>query len=297
MDTVEFGRLLTAMITPMTDSGAIDWPSVDSVVEHLIETGTDSLVVAGTTGESPTLTHEEKLELIRHVVRQVDGRAGVIAGSGSNDTASSIQLTQEVEKTGADGVMLVVPYYNKPTQEGLYQHFKTVAQSTSLPVMLYNIPGRSVVNMSVDTMVRLTRDVENITSIKESSGDLVQVMELVEGKREDVAVYSGMDELTVPYLSVGGAGIVSVASHVAGEEMKQMVESFFQGNVDRAGQIQRRLIPLVRGLFMTSSPAPLKYVLSLMKVCGDSVRLPIVPLNPSEKDHMRSLLQQMNKKS
>lgn len=297
MDTVEFGRLLTAMITPMTDSGAIDWPSVDSVVEHLIETGTDSLVVAGTTGESPTLTHEEKLELIRHVVRQVDGRAGVIAGSGSNDTASSIQLTQEVEKTGADGVMLVVPYYNKPTQEGLYQHFKTVAQSTSLPVMLYNIPGRSVVNMSVDTMVRLTRDVENITSIKESSGDLVQVMELVEGKREDVAVYSGMDELTVPYLSVGGAGIVSVASHVAGEEMKQMVESFFQGNVDRAGQIQRRLIPLVRGLFMTSSPAPLKYALSLMKVCGDSVRLPIVPLNPSEKDHMRSLLQQMNKKS
>ncbi|MGF7087421.1 4-hydroxy-tetrahydrodipicolinate synthase [Kroppenstedtia sanguinis] len=297
MDTVEFGRLLTAMITPMTDSGAIDWPSVDSVVEHLIETGTDSLVVAGTTGESPTLTHEEKLELIRHVVRQVDGRAGVIAGSGSNDTASSIQLTQEAEKTGADGVMLVVPYYNKPTQEGLYQHFKTVAQSTSLPVMLYNIPGRSVVNMSVDTMVRLTRDVENITSIKESSGDLVQVMELVEGKREDVAVYSGMDELTVPYLSVGGAGIVSVASHVAGEEMKQMVESFFQGNVDRAGQIQRRLIPLVRGLFMTSSPAPLKYALSLMKVCGDSVRLPIVPLNPSEKDHMRSLLQQMNKKS
>ena len=297
MDTVEFGRLLTAMITPMTDSGAIDWPSVDSVVEHLIESGTDSLVVAGTTGESPTLTHEEKLELIRHVVRQVDGRAGVIAGSGSNDTASSIQLTQEAEKTGADGVMLVVPYYNKPTQEGLYQHFKTVAQSTSLPVMLYNIPGRSVVNMSVDTMVRLTRDVENITSIKESSGDLVQVMELVEGKREDVAVYSGMDELTVPYLSVGGAGIVSVASHVAGEEMKQMVESFFQGNVDRAGQIQRRLIPLVRGLFMTSSPAPLKYALSLMKVCGDSVRLPIVPLNPSEKDHMRSLLQQMNKKS
>ncbi len=297
MDTVEFGRLLTAMITPMTDSGAIDWPSVDSVVEHLIETGTDSLVVAGTTGESPTLTHEEKLELIRHVVRQVDGRAGVIAGSGSNDTASSIQLTQEAEKTGADGVMLVVPYYNKPTQEGLYQHFKTVAQSTSLPVMLYNIPGRSVVNMSVDTMVRLTRDVENITSIKESSGDLVQVTELVEGKREDVAVYSGMDELTVPYLSVGGAGIVSVASHVAGEEMKQMAESFFQGNVDRAGQIQRRLIPLVRGLFMTSSPAPLKYALSLMKVCGDSVRLPIVPLNPSEKDHMRSLLQQMNKKS
>ncbi|WP_229735830.1 4-hydroxy-tetrahydrodipicolinate synthase [Kroppenstedtia guangzhouensis] len=295
MDTVEFGRLLTAMITPMTNSGTIDWPSVDSVLEHLIGAGTDSIVVAGTTGESPTLTHGEKLELIRYVVQKADGRVRVIAGSGSNDTASSAQLTQEAEEAGADGVMLVVPYYNKPTQEGLYQHFKTVAQSTSLPVMLYNIPGRSAVNMSVDTMVRLTHDVDNITSIKESSGDLVQVMELVERKREDVAVYSGMDELTVPYLSAGGAGVVSVASHVVGEEMKEMVDSFLRGNVDRAGQIQRRLVPLIQALFMTSSPAPLKYALSLMKICGDSVRLPLVSLKPSEKDHMHSLLRRMNK--
>ncbi|GGA34527.1 4-hydroxy-tetrahydrodipicolinate synthase [Kroppenstedtia guangzhouensis] len=292
---MEFGRLLTAMITPMTNSGTIDWPSVDSVLEHLIGAGTDSIVVAGTTGESPTLTHGEKLELIRYVVQKADGRVRVIAGSGSNDTASSAQLTQEAEEAGADGVMLVVPYYNKPTQEGLYQHFKTVAQSTSLPVMLYNIPGRSAVNMSVDTMVRLTHDVDNITSIKESSGDLVQVMELVERKREDVAVYSGMDELTVPYLSAGGAGVVSVASHVVGEEMKEMVDSFLRGNVDRAGQIQRRLVPLIQALFMTSSPAPLKYALSLMKICGDSVRLPLVSLKPSEKDHMHSLLRRMNK--
>lgn len=297
MDTVEFGRLLTAMITPMTNSGTIDWPSVDSVLEHLIGAGTDSIVVAGTTGESPTLTHGEKLELIRYVVQKAEGRVRVIAGSGSNDTASSAQLTQEAEEAGADGVMLVVPYYNKPTQEGLYQHFKTVAQSTSLPVMLYNIPGRSGVNMSVDTMVRLTHDVDNITSIKESSGDLVQVMELVERKREDVAVYSGMDELTVPYLSAGGAGVVSVASHVVGEEMKEMVDSFLRGNVDRAGQIQRRLVPLIQALFMTSSPAPLKYALSLMKICGDSVRLPLVSLKPSEKDHMHSLLRRMNKLS
>lgn len=292
---MEFGRLLTAMITPMTNSGTIDWPSVDSVLEHLIGAGTDSIVVAGTTGESPTLTHGEKLELIRYVVQKAEGRVRVIAGSGSNDTASSAQLTQEAEEAGADGVMLVVPYYNKPTQEGLYQHFKTVAQSTSLPVMLYNIPGRSGVNMSVDTMVRLTHDVDNITSIKESSGDLVQVMELVERKREDVAVYSGMDELTVPYLSAGGAGVVSVASHVVGEEMKEMVDSFLRGNVDRAGQIQRRLVPLIQALFMTSSPAPLKYALSLMKICGDSVRLPLVSLKPSEKDHMHSLLRRMNK--
>ncbi|PTX58639.1 4-hydroxy-tetrahydrodipicolinate synthase [Melghirimyces profundicolus] len=293
MDVVQFGRLLTAMITPMTHHGAIDWPRVDSVIDHLIQTGTDSIVIAGTTGESPTLSHQEKLDLFRRAVRQADGRVKIIAGTGTNNTDASVQLTREAEETGVDGVMLVVPYYNKPTQEGLYQHFRTVAESTSLPVMLYNIPGRSSVNLGVDTMVRLTHEVENISLIKESSGDLVQVMELVERKREGVAVYSGMDELTVPYLSVGSVGIVSVASHVVGREMKEMIEAFIGGDVERAGRIQRRIVPLWRALFMTSSPAPLKYALSLMGVCEDHVRLPMVPLNQAEKTHMQTILQTM----
>src|SRR5699024_8240480 len=199
MDVVQFGRLLTAMITPMTDRGAIDWPRVDSVIEHLIQNGTDSIVVAVTTAHSPTLSHQEKHEIFRHSVQRAGGRAKVIAGTGSNNTAASVQLTREAEEAGVDGVMLVVPYYNKPTQEGLYQHFKTVAESTSLPVMVYNIPGRSSVNLSVDTLVRLTHEVENITSIKESSGDLVSLMDLVERKRDGVAIYSGMDELLIPY--------------------------------------------------------------------------------------------------
>ncbi|SMO54251.1 4-hydroxy-tetrahydrodipicolinate synthase [Melghirimyces algeriensis] len=288
-----FGRLLTAMITPMTECGAIDWPRVDSVIEHLIQNGTESIVVAGTTGESPTLSHEEKLELFRYTVRQAKGRVKVIAGTGSNNTDVSRQLTREAEEIGVDGVMLVVPYYNKPTQEGLYQHFKTVALSTSLPVMLYNIPGRSAVNMNADTMVRLTHDVENISAIKESSGDLVQVMELVDRKRKDVAVYSGMDELVVPYLSAGSIGVVSVASHVIGREMKEMIEAFVHGNVDEAGKLQRRFIPLIQALFMTSSPAPLKNALAAMEICEEHVRLPIVPLNQAEKTYLQTILQSL----
>ncbi|OYD09496.1 4-hydroxy-tetrahydrodipicolinate synthase [Paludifilum halophilum] len=290
---MNFGRLLTAMITPLTESGAIDWPRVADCMEHLIATGTESIVVAGTTGESPTLTHREKLELCRYAVRQADGRVKIIAGTGNNNTQASVELTGEVASTGVDGVMLVVPYYNKPTQEGLYQHFKTVAQSTSLPVMLYNIPGRSSVNMDVDTMVRLTDEVGNITMIKESSGNLVQVMDLVSRKRKDVAVYSGMDELIVPYLSAGADGVVSVAGHLAGSSIKEMIEAFIQGDAGKAGEIQRRLIPLVHALFMTSSPAPLKYAMSRLGLCEEHVRLPIVSLHQGEKDQVDYVLRSL----
>lgn len=290
---MNFGRLMTAMITPLTESGAIDWPRVAGCIEHLIATGTESVVIAGTTGESPTLTHQEKLELCRYAVQQADGRVNIIVGTGSNNTQDSVELTGEVASTGVDGVMLVVPYYNKPTQEGLYRHFKTVAQSTSLPVMLYNIPGRSSVNMSVDTMIRLTNEVENIVMIKESSGNLVDVMELVSRKRKDVVVYSGMDELVIPYMSAGADGVVSVASHLVGTSMREMIEAFIQGKVDQAGEIQRKLIPLVEALFMTSSPAPLKYAMSQLGLCEEHVRLPVVPLAKEEKEKMDFVLQHL----
>ncbi|MFC4077890.1 4-hydroxy-tetrahydrodipicolinate synthase [Salinithrix halophila] len=290
MDTVEFGRLLTAMITPMNKEEGIDWGRTEQVLEHLIATGTETVVVAGTTGESPTLTHQEKLDLFDFVLRRANGRVKVVAGTGSNNTHTTVELTKEAEACGVDGIMLVVPYYNKPTQEGLYQHFRIAAGSTSLPVMLYNIPGRSSVNMTVETMVRLAEDVANITSIKEASGNLVQVMDLIAKKPAGTAVYSGVDELNLPYLAVGGDGVVSVASHLTGREMREMMDAYFAGNPTRAAAIQRKHLPLIRALFMTSSPAPLKYALSRMGLCEETVRLPVIPLDSDEKEWMDSLL-------
>ncbi|WP_309861252.1 4-hydroxy-tetrahydrodipicolinate synthase [Desmospora profundinema] len=290
MDTVQFGRLLTAMITPFTSDGTVDWLRFDAVLEHLINQGSESVVIAGTTGESPTLSQDEKLQLFKRAVERAQGRVKVIAGTGSNQTAAAQELTQKAEATGVDGVMLVVPYYNRPTQEGLYQHFRAVAETTSLPVMLYNVPGRTAVHMDVETMARLTHDVLNITAVKESSGRLVDVMKLAARKREDVALYSGMDELVVPYLASGADGVVSVASHVAGLEMKRMMEAYFNGETNEATAIQQKLLPLVEALFMTSSPAPLKYMLARMGICEEHVRLPIIPLSDMEKKWVDSIL-------
>ncbi|MDR6224232.1 4-hydroxy-tetrahydrodipicolinate synthase [Desmospora profundinema] len=287
---MQFGRLLTAMITPFTSDGTVDWLRFDAVLEHLINQGSESVVIAGTTGESPTLSQDEKLQLFKRAVERAQGRVKVIAGTGSNQTAAAQELTQKAEATGVDGVMLVVPYYNRPTQEGLYQHFRAVAETTSLPVMLYNVPGRTAVHMDVETMARLTHDVLNITAVKESSGRLVDVMKLAARKREDVALYSGMDELVVPYLASGADGVVSVASHVAGLEMKRMMEAYFNGETNEATAIQQKLLPLVEALFMTSSPAPLKYMLARMGICEEHVRLPIIPLSDMEKKWVDSIL-------
>ncbi|WP_188648614.1 4-hydroxy-tetrahydrodipicolinate synthase [Marinithermofilum abyssi] len=293
MDAVYFGRLLTAMITPFTTDGAIDWPRVKDTMEHLIQTGTETLVVAGTTGESPTLSHEEKVELFRFCADEAKGRVKVIAGTGSNNTAASIELTKEAESTGVDGVMVVAPYYNKPSQEGMIQHFKAVAGATNLPVMVYNVPHRTGVNMATETMLRLAHEVENITSIKEASGDLVQAAQLISRKPEDVAVYSGVDELFIPYLSVGADGIVSVASHLLGSEMKEMMNAFFAGDVKKAAEMQQTYNPLMQAMFMTSSPAPLKYAMALKGICEEHVRLPVIPLNDQQKDIVSTLLEEL----
>ena len=222
---MEFGRLLTAMVTAFDAEGELDLHRQTKVIEHLIQTGTETIVVAGTTGESPTLSKEEKLQLFKHTVEVAKGRAKVIAGTGSNNTKESIELTKKAEALGVDGIMLVNPYYNRPSQEGLYQHFKTVAESTSLPVMLYNIPGRSAVNMTVETVVRLA-EVPNIKLMKEASGDLGQMTEIIRNTPDDFILYSGDDNLTIPVLAIGGVGIVSVASHVLGTEMSQMIHVF-----------------------------------------------------------------------
>jgi len=285
---IQFGRVSTAMVTPFDKKGHIDFQKITQLVNHLIENGTDSLVVAGTTGESPTLTKEEKLALFNHVVKVVDKRIPVIAGTGGNDTYSSIDLTKKAEKTGVDAIMVVAPYYNKPNQEGLYQHFKEIAASTTLPIMVYNIPGRTAVNILPETIIRLAK-ISNIVAVKEASGDLSAMAKIIAGTEEDFLLYSGDDGLTIPVLAIGGHGIVSVASHVIGNEMQSMIQAFFNGDYRGAAKQHQQLLPIMEGLFTAPNPTPVKTALQLKGIDVGSVRLPLVPLTEQERNAVIAL--------
>ncbi|WP_226582007.1 4-hydroxy-tetrahydrodipicolinate synthase [Halobacillus litoralis] len=287
---MKFGQVLTAMVTPFDEEENIDFEATRTLVNHLINNGSDALVIAGTTGESPTLTTEEKVSLYKYVVSVVDGRVPVIAGTGSNNTRASIELTKQAENTGVDAVMLVTPYYNKPTQEGLYQHFSTIANATSLPVMLYNIPGRSVVNMEPATIIRLSQ-IENIVSVKEASGDLDAATEIIRETPEDFSVYSGEDSNTLPFMSIGGTGIVSVSSHVIGNEMQQMIRSFYEGDFAYAAQMHQKLLPVMHAIFSAPSPSPVKAALNKIGVPTGGVRLPLLPLTDAEASHVFNTLE------
>ncbi|WP_455919173.1 4-hydroxy-tetrahydrodipicolinate synthase [Priestia megaterium] len=287
---MNFGQVLTAMVTPFDQNGEIDFNATKTLVEHLITNGTDGLVVAGTTGESPTLTTEEKIELFKCVVEAAAGRVHVIAGTGSNNTQASMSLTKLAEETGVDGIMLVAPYYNKPSQEGLYQHFKTIAESTSLPVMLYNIPGRSIVNISVETVVHLS-EIPNVVSIKEASGNLDAMAEIISKTPSDFTLYSGDDGLTIPVLAIGGAGVISVASHIIGNDMQEMINAFKNGDVQKAAATHRNLLPIMRALFIAPSPSPVKAALNLNGIQVGGVRLPMVPLSNKEQSALEKVLQ------
>lgn len=283
-----FGRVATAMVTPFDDKGNIDLNKATLLVNHLINNGTETIIVAGTTGESPTLSKEEKLTLFEHVVKIVDKRVPVVAGTGSNNTYSSIELTKKAEEFGADAVMLVAPYYNKPNQEGLYQHFKTVAESTSLPVLLYNIPGRSVVNVLPDTIIQLSK-ISNIVAVKEASGDLNAMTKIIANTNDDFEVYSGDDSLTIPLLSIGGTGIISVASHVIGNELQEMIQSFLNGKIEKAAKMHQKLLPIMQGLFAAPNPVPVKAALNLKGFDAGPVRLPLVPLTELERNTLSKL--------
>ncbi|WP_077211576.1 4-hydroxy-tetrahydrodipicolinate synthase [Bacillus dakarensis] len=287
---VLFGRVSTAMVTPFDNKGHIDFAKTTQLINHLIDNGTDSLVVAGTTGESPTLTKEEKIALFQHVVKVVDKRVPVIAGTGSNNTYASIELTKKAEQLGVDGIMIVAPYYNKPNQEGLYQHFRQIAESTTLPVMVYNIPGRSVVNILPETIIRLSQ-IDNIVAVKEASGDLNAMTKIIAGTDDNFLLYSGDDGITLPVLSIGGAGVVSVASHIIGKEMQGMVRAFLDGDHTRAASIHQSLLPIMEGLFKAPSPVPVKTALQLRGLNVGSVRLPLVPLTESERGDLINLLE------
>ncbi|WP_312473023.1 4-hydroxy-tetrahydrodipicolinate synthase [Neobacillus sp.] len=286
---VHFGRVSTAMVTPFDKKGHIDFAKTTQLVNYLIENGTDSLVIAGTTGESPTLSKEEKLALFNHVVKVVNKRIPVIAGTGSNNTYASIELTKKAEQLGVDAILVVAPYYNKPNQEGLYQHFKAVAEATTLPVMLYNIPGRSVINILPETVIRLSK-IPNIVAIKDASGDLNAMTQIIANSDDDFVLYSGDDSLTIPVLSIGGVGVVSVASHVIGNEMQEMINVFIDGEIGKAAKLHQQLLPIMQGLFAAPSPAPVKTALQVFGLDVGSVRLPLVGLTEQERTTLISLL-------
>ncbi|NMM51186.1 4-hydroxy-tetrahydrodipicolinate synthase [Paenibacillus aquistagni] len=291
---MDFGRLVTAMVTPFDAELGITWPETERVIEELIEVQkSDSLVIAGTTGESPTLSDEEKAELFRFVVKKANGRAKIIAGTGSNSTSHSIHLTKLAEEAGVDGILLVVPYYNKPNQEGLYRHFKAIAQSTTLPVMLYNVPSRTVTSMSVDTTLRLANDVSNIVATKECAS-IEQVAQLASHAPEGFYVYSGDDAATLPALSVGGYGIVSVAGHIVGKDMKQMIQAYVDGHVQLASEWNAKLLPVFKGLFEAPHPIPnpvaVKYAMQLRGFQVGGVRLPLIEATQAEKEFVEQVI-------
>jgi 4-hydroxy-tetrahydrodipicolinate synthase len=286
---VHFGRVSTAMVTPFDKKGHIDFAKTTQLVNYLLENGTESLVIAGTTGESPTLSKEEKLALFDHVVKTVKGRVPVIAGTGSNNTYASIELTKKAEQLGVDAIMIVAPYYNKPNQEGLYQHFKAIADATTLPVMMYNIPSRSVVSIQPETIIRLSK-IPNIVAVKEASGNLGAMAHIVANTADDFVLYSGDDSLTIPVLSIGGVGVVSVASHVIGNELQEMVNAFLDGENSKAAKLHQQLLPLMEGLFAAPNPAPVKTALQIKGLAVGSVRLPLVGLTEQERSTLISLL-------
>lgn len=288
-EIMNFGHVLTAMVTPFDAHGEIDFPATENLINYLLANGTDGLIVSGTTGESPTLSVQEKVDLFKFAVEIVNGRAPVIAGTGSNSTKESIELTKLAENAGVDGIMLVAPYYNNPSQEGLYQHFKTIAEATTLPVILYNVPGRSVVNISVDTVIRLSK-VQNIVSIKEANGNLDAMAEIINQTPEDFSLYSGDDSLTLPALLIGGAGVISVSAHVIGNDMQEMIAQFKNGNLQEAAKIHGELLPKINALFAAPSPSPVKAALNLKGVPVGGVRLPMIPLNDEELDTLQHAL-------
>jgi 4-hydroxy-tetrahydrodipicolinate synthase len=288
-----FGRISTAMVTPFDSKGHIDFPKTTQLVNYLLANGTESLVVAGTTGESPTLSKEEKLALFEHVVKVVEKRVPVIAGTGNYNTYESTELTKKAEQLGVDAIMLVAPYYNKPSQEGLYQHFKAIAESTTLPVMVYNIPGRSAVNIDADTVIRLA-SIDNIVAVKEASGNLSAMAKIIANTPEDFYLYSGDDGVTIPVLAIGGTGVVSVASHVIGNEMQEMVNTFLSGDLQKAAKLHQQLLPIMEGLFKAPSPVPVKTALQLKGLNVGSVRLPLIPLTEQERIQLFELLTEKN---
>ena len=280
------GEVITAMVTPFNEKREIDYPAVEKLARHLADNGSDAILVAGTTGESPTLTHDEEYELLYAVKGTVSGDAKIIMGAGSNSTRTAVDVAKKVETLGADAILSVVPYYNKPNQQGMIEHFGAIAKSSNLPIILYNIPSRTGVNMLPQTVAFLAKEYSNIVALKQSNSDLDLISELKAQCPKDFAIYCGDDSLTLPMLSLGAHGVVSVASHVVGEEIKSMIHNYKSGQVKAARNMHQTLFPLFKKLFMAPNPVPVKAVLSRLKLIENYVRRPLFELNELERSEL-----------
>ena len=288
-----FGRLLTAMVTPFHADGSVNYEKAADLAEWLINNGSDGLVVAGSTGEAATMSAEEKLELFRVVVNRINKRVPVIAGTGSNNTTDSVKMTKMAEAMGVDGALIVGPYYNKPTQEGFYQHFAAVAQSTGLPIIVYNVPGRTASNISPAIVARLAADFENIVAIKEAAGNVAQVAELYSVLPEEFTIYSGDDGLILPFMSVGATGLISVLSNIGGGILQDVMQAYEDGRVREAAKLNARMVPLANAMFIETNPIPVKAAVTLVTgIDAGQPRLPLTPMEPANKAKMVAVLQE-----
>jgi len=285
----EIGRLITAMVTPFDERGAVDYDQAKRLAKALLDSGSDGLVITGTTGEGPTLSSEEKIRLYAEVKEAIGSRGAVIAGTTDNDTAKSIELSAEAESVGVDALLLTVPAYNKPPQEGLYQHFKAIAGSTSLPCLLYNVTSRTSLNMTDETTIRLSH-IDNIIGVKEAGSDLNQITRIIDGAGDGFRVWSGNDDETFSIMATGGYGVVSVLSHLVGNQIKQMMGYLLEGDVEKAAAEHRRLLPLFKVMFIVSNPIPLKYSLNHVGFNVGPMRLPLVPPDDKSAEKIRDVL-------
>ena len=285
----EIGRLITAMVTPFDEQGRVDYEQAKRLAKALLDSGSDGLIVSGTTGESPTLSTEEKLRLYAEVKGVVGDSGAVIAGTGNYNTAESIELSREAQREGVDGLLLVVPYYNKPPQEGLYRHFKAIAESVELPCIVYNVTSRTSLNMTHETTIRLS-EIDNIVGVKEAGSDMDQITRIIDGAKPGFLVWSGNDNETYYIMATGGYGVVSVASHLVGAQIKQMMGYLLEGDVEKAAAEHRRLLPLFKVLFVVSNPIPVKHSLNHVGFKVGSPRLPLVPADPKSAAQIEEVL-------
>ncbi|WP_080797348.1 4-hydroxy-tetrahydrodipicolinate synthase [Arabiibacter massiliensis] len=288
-----FGRMIPAMVTPFDENRDLDLDKAQALAARLVDGGSDSLIINGTTGESPTVFYPQKMKLFSAVVEAVGDRVPVIANVGDNCTADTVDFARDVEKLGVDGFMCVVPYYNKPPQEGMYRHFRTIADAVELPIILYNIPGRCVVNMEAETTLRLARDCANVVAVKEASGKMDQIKAIVEGAPEGFCVYSGDDSATLDIMRLGGAGVISTIGNVAPARMKEIVDLCAVGDWDAAAQANERLMPLMTGLFETSNPILVKEALKLLGFPVGGVRLPLVDATPEQSERLAGIMREV----
>ena len=285
-----FGQVITAMVTPFKNDLSIDFDAVEKLVNHLIKNGTDTIVVAGTTGESPTLTHEEEIELCKFVQKCAVKKVKIVLGAGSNSTQTAIEATKIAEKLGVDGVLSVIPYYNKPSQAGLIEHFSQIAKCTSLPIILYNIPSRTGINMEPQTVSNLANKYKNIIGYKDATGNLENTTQVIQLTPKNFLLYSGDDSLTLPMLSVGAVGVISVASHIVGNEIKDMINSYFAGKIDIAKEVHFKLFSLLKALFKAPNPTCIKAALEIKRICKSDLRPPLVKLNENELNELKEIM-------